>query len=199
MAVAPKSTMLLSPSLACYGKKKQDKRLTEDEVQSVVAEIESNRFTKSWRTNQAHKAYLKDKHNPSDISNKPIKINLKPESVIKPKPAIREIIRSREVLGWSGQTEIEPVVIDEILILPFNIQPSNDDKVFITPFEIEEVKLKPKQQACKATIIKQTPDILMQAPACPRCNSEMVQKKKKKARAKVKYFMAVFNFQNVVV
>ena len=194
MAVAPKSTMSLSPSMASYVTKKQDKILTEDEVQSVVAEIESNRFTKSWRTNQAHKAYLKDKHNPSDISNKPIKINLKPESVIKPKPAIREIIRSREVLGWSGQTEIEPVVIDEILILPFNIQPSNDDKVFITPFEVVNSKSESANTASKAAMIKQIPDISEQVPACPRCNSKMVQRVAKNGARQGQMFYGCVQF-----
>ena len=98
------------------------------------------------------------------------------------------------MLGWSGQTEIEPVVIDEILILPFNIQPSNDDKVFITPFEIEEVKLKPKQQACKATIIKQVPDISEQALACPNCHSEMVQRVAKKGARQGQVFYGCVQF-----
>ena len=98
------------------------------------------------------------------------------------------------MLGWSGQTEIEPVVIDEILILPFNIQPSNDDKVFITPFEIEEVKLKPKQQTCKATIIKQVPDISEQALACPNCHSEMVQRVAKKGARQGQVFYGCVQF-----
>ena len=43
---------VLTSGMVSYVKKKQDKLLTEDEVTSIVEQIESNRFTKSWRTNR---------------------------------------------------------------------------------------------------------------------------------------------------
>ena len=187
---------VLTSGMVSYIKRKQDEILSEDEVQSIVAQIENNRFSKSWRTNQAHKAYLKDKHNQAD---KAVKTKSKTEPTIKAEPTIREITKSREVLRWSGQTEVEPVAIDETIISSISIrsineQPSNDDKIFITPFEIEEVKLKPKQQACEATIIKQIPDILVQAPACPRCNSEMVLRVAKKGARQGQIFYGCVQF-----
>ncbi|MEJ6069850.1 NERD domain-containing protein, partial [Psychrobacter sp. 16-Bac2893] len=61
---------VLTSGMVSYIKRKQDEILTEDEVTSIVAQIESNRFSKSVRTNREHKAYLKDKHsNPSKSSS----------------------------------------------------------------------------------------------------------------------------------
>ncbi|MEJ6069851.1 NERD domain-containing protein, partial [Psychrobacter sp. 16-Bac2893] len=61
---------VLTSGMVSYIKRKQDEILSEDEVQFIVAQIESNRFSKSWRTNQAHKAYLKNRHsNPSKSSS----------------------------------------------------------------------------------------------------------------------------------
>ncbi|WP_244952011.1 nuclease-related domain-containing protein [Psychrobacter okhotskensis] len=93
---------VLTSGMVSYVKKKQDKLLTEDEVTSIVEQIESNRFSKSWRTNRQHKAYLKDKHsNPSKNTDNP-----PPESTVK-ETVRRPILKSREVQRWSGQTEIE--------------------------------------------------------------------------------------------
>ncbi len=188
---------VLTSGMVSYIKRKQDEILSEDEVQSIVTQIENNRFSKSWRTNQAHKAYLKDKHNLSNVSNEPIKTNRKPESVIKPKPVIREIIKSREVHHWSGQTEIETVVIDEAIISSIGIrsingQLSNDDKVFITPFEVEEIAY--KHRVLETTVIKKIPDILVQAPACPNCHSKMVQRVAKKGTRQGQVFYGCLQF-----
>ena len=64
---------VLTSGMASYVKKKQDKLLSEDEVKAIVEQIESNRFSKSWKTNRQHKAYLKDKHSQSNkqASDKP--------------------------------------------------------------------------------------------------------------------------------
>ena len=97
---------VLTSGMVSYIKKKQDKILNEEEVKSIVEQIESNRFSKSWRTNRQHKAYLKDKHSHSNIpSNQKSESN----SQIKPAPILesttlkpKEAIKSREVLRWSG-------------------------------------------------------------------------------------------------
>ena len=43
---------VLTSGMASYVKKKQDKLLSEDEVKAIVEQIESNRFSKSWKTNR---------------------------------------------------------------------------------------------------------------------------------------------------
>ena len=183
---------VLTSGMASYIKTKQDEILSEDEVQSIVAQIENNRFSKSWRTNQAHKAYLKDKHNQAD---KAVKTKSKTESVIKAESIIREITKSREVLRWSGQTEIEPInesIISSISIRSIDGQLSNDDKVFITPFEVEEITH--KHRIFETTVIKQIPDTLLQAPACPRCNSKMVQRVAKNGARQGQMFYGCVQF-----
>ena len=187
---------VLTSGMVSYIKRKQDEILSEDEVQSIVAQIESNRFSKSWRTNQAHKAYLKDKHNPSDKS---VKTKFKTEPAIKAEPTIREIVKSREVMRWSGQTEIEPVVIDETIISSISIrsingQLSNDDKVFITPFEVVDSKSESANIASKAAMINQILDISEQALACPNCHSEMVQRVAKKSACQGQIFYGCVKF-----
>ena len=75
---------VLTGGMVSYVKSKQNKILSEDEVKSIVEQINSNKFDKSWKTNREHRAYLKDKH--ANIS----------------KPA-----KTREVQQWSGQTQID--------------------------------------------------------------------------------------------
>ena len=187
---------VLTSGMASYVKKKQDEILTEDEVNSIVAEIESNRFSKSWRTNQAHKAYLKDRHNLFDQS---ITTNPKPEPIIKSKPLIRDIIKSREVRRWSGQTEVEAVVIDETIILPIikksvSELPNSDNNVFITPFELLESECESKNKAHEAAFIEQISDNLVQVPNCPKCHGEMVERVAKKGARQGQVFYGCVQF-----
>ncbi|WP_288998501.1 NERD domain-containing protein [uncultured Psychrobacter sp.] len=162
---------VLTTGMVSYVKKKQDKILTEDEVTSIVEQIESNKFSKSWRTNRQHKAYLKDKHsNPSKNTENPT-----PESIIK-ETVDRTILKSRKVHRWSGQTEIDSseLPIDSLntqqIIKPHDMA----DKVFLTPFEIVESEPKVNEPA----ILKVTDHDanIDQAPTCPRCNGEMVKR-----------------------
>ncbi|MCG3882843.1 NERD domain-containing protein [Psychrobacter sp. Ps3] len=162
---------VLTSGMVSYVKKKQYKILTEDEVKSIVEQIESNRFSKSWRTNRQHKAYLKDKHsNGSKNTDNPT-----PESIIK-ETVDRTILKSREVHRWSGQTEVESTAlpIDSLntqqIIKPHDMA----DKVFLTPFEIIEYE----PQVEEPEILKATEDNanLIQTPACPKCNGEMVKR-----------------------
>ncbi|AMT97650.1 MULTISPECIES: nuclease-related domain-containing protein [Psychrobacter] len=162
---------VLTSGMVSYVKRKQDKLLTEDEVTSIVEQIESNRFSKSWRTNRQHKAYLKDKHsNPSKNTDNPT-----PEPTVK-ETVKRPILKSREVQRWSGQTEIESndLTID-VLNIQQTISPYDmTNKVFLTPFEIVESE----PQVKEPEILKAVEDAanLVQTPTCPRCNGEMIKR-----------------------
>ena len=123
---------VLTGGMVSYVKKKQDEILTEDEVKSIVEQINSNRFSKSWRTNREHKAYLKDKHsNPSKNTNKQPSGNATDKPISEPivkESAKRVTLKSREVLRWSGQTEIES---SELLIDSLNTQQTNTPYVIM--------------------------------------------------------------------
>ena len=174
---------VLTSGMASYIKKKQDKILTDDEVRAIVAQIESNRFSKSWRTNQAHKAYLKDKHNQAD---KAVKTKSKAEFIIKHEPAIRKIVKSREVLRWSGQTEVEEANLQTVH--PTSTQLNSDDSVYITPFSILDLQpdtndanrneFKNNQYVVTANINE--PVISVAIPTCPKCTGEMIKRVAKK-------------------
>lgn len=162
---------VLTSGMVSYVKKKQDKLLTEDEVSSIVEQINSNRFSKSWRTNRQHKAYLKDKHsNPSKNTENPTL-----EPIVK-ETVRRTPLKSREVHGWSGQTEVESTAlpIDSLntqqIIKPHDMA----NKLFMTPFEIVESEPQVEEpEILKATDHDANID---QAPTCPRCNGEMVKR-----------------------
>ncbi|MFK3917920.1 NERD domain-containing protein [Psychrobacter sp. NPDC078501] len=188
---------VLTSGIVSYVKKKQDKLLTEDEVISIVEQINSNRFSKSWRTNREHKAYLKDKHsNPSQNTNKQPSGNATdkpiantankptPEPIVK-ETAKRAILKSREVHRWSGQTEIEYTTLpidsmDTQQAVTQHTITSHDiaDKVFLTPFEVMEPELAASSSATDE-VIDHTAD-LIQTPTCPRCNGEMIKRVAKK-------------------
>ncbi|QOD12176.1 NERD domain-containing protein [Psychrobacter sp. 28M-43] len=184
---------VLTGGMVSYVKKKKDEILTEDEVKSIVEQINSNRFSKSWRTNREHKAYLKDKHSQSNkqpsgnATDKPIaKVATKaaPEPIVK-ETAKRAILKSREVPRWSGQTEIEssdlPIdSMDTQHAVTQHTITSHDiaDKVFLTPFEVVEPELAANSSAT-VEVIDHTAD-LIQKPTCPRCNGEMIKRVAKK-------------------
>ena len=185
---------VLTTGMVSYVKKKQDKLLTEDEVASIVEQIESNRFSKSWRTNRQHKAYLKDKHsNPSKNTDNPT-----PEPIVK-ETVKRPILKSREVHQWSGQTEIEaselPVnkLDTQQTITPHTSMSHNmADKVFLTPFEVVESE----SQVGESEILKAADDTanIDQAPTCPRCNGEMVERTAKKGARQGQSFYGCAQF-----
>lgn len=175
---------VLTSGMVSYVKKKQDKLLTEEEVKSIVEQIESNRFSKLWRTNRQHKAYLKDKHSQS---NKPPSDHFNSQSVAKitnrsmPEPIVKETakratLKSREVQRWSGQTEIES---NELLMDSLNTQQTitphdMSDKVFLTPFEI--VKSEPSVEEPVILEVTEHTANLIQTPTCPRCRGEMIKR-----------------------
>ena len=199
---------VLTSGMASYIKKKQDKILTEEEVKSIIEQIESNRFSKSWRTNRQHKAYLKDKHNhsnkapnnhsdpdsdsDSDSISKPAPI---PESTPEPK----EVLKSREVNRGSGQTEIES---SELPINSLNTQQtviphtstSHDmaNKVCLTPFEIVEFE-PPVEEPVLLEVTDHSAD-LIQIPTCPKCSGEMIKRVAKTVARQGQHFYGCRQF-----
>ncbi len=183
---------VLTSGMASYVKKKQDKLLSEDEVKAIVEQIESNRFSKSWKTNRQHKAYLKDKHSPSNkqASDKPnAKSVTKPANQLASKPIVKEspkktTLQSIGVPRWSGQTEIESsdLLNDSLSTQQISTPHNMADKVFVTPFEVLE-----------SAPINQT-TILAQAPNCPKCNSEMVKRVAKKGQQQGQPFFGCSQF-----
>ncbi|MEZ7502055.1 NERD domain-containing protein [Psychrobacter sp. Arc29] len=185
---------VLTSGMVSYVKKKQNKILTEDEVASIVEQINRNRFSKSWRTNREHKAYLKDKHsNPSKNTDNPTL-----EPTVRETPN-RATLESREVHQWSVQTKIDPseLPIDSLntqqTITPHNSM-SHDmaNKVFMTPFEV--VESEPKVN--KPEILKAADNAanLVQIPTCPRCNGEMVERIAKKGARQGQSFYGCAQF-----
>ncbi|WP_201508950.1 NERD domain-containing protein [Psychrobacter alimentarius] len=185
---------VLTSGMVSYVKKKQDKLLTEDEVTSIIEQIESNRFSKSWRTNRQHKAYLKDKHsNPSKNTDNPTSEPTLEETVKRP------ILKSREVQRWSGQTEIESNELpmdrlntQQTITTPTSIFHDMADKIFLTPFEIIE----PEPQVEIATTLEATDNVanLVQIPTCPRCQGEMVERTAKKGARQGQSFYGCTQF-----
>ena len=193
---------VLTGGMVSYVKKKQDEILTEDEVKSIVEQINSNKFSKSWRTNREHKAYLKDKHS---LSNKQPSSNSTDKTIAKTasKPTLEPVIKetakratlkSREVLRWSGQTEIES---SELLTESLNIQQTNtpydmDNKAFLTPFEVMEPELV-TSSSVTVEVIDHTAD-LIQTPTCPRCQGTMIKRVAKKGQHQGKDFFGCSQF-----
>lgn len=189
---------VLTSGMVSYIKKKQDKILNEEEVKSIVEQIESNRFSKSWRTNRQHKAYLKDKHSHSNI---PSNQKSDSHSLIKPSPIPepitckpKEIIKSREVNRWSGQTEVESdnLSIDELNAQQKVTSHNIADKVFITPFEVIE----PKPQVEEPAILETADNTakLVLTPTCPKCSGEMIKRVAKTGARQGQHFYGCCQF-----
>ena len=196
---------VLTSGMVSYVKKKQDTLLTEDEVKAIVEQIKSNKFSKSWRTNRAHKAYLKNKHSPSNKQpshHSDSKIIIKPNSKAEPNSKVttaetiksKEVLKSREVLRWSGQTEVAGD--DAAMVTSINMQSSNEqlinDEVFITPFEVLESKPKLNEPSIIESVYTQVASDNI--PACPRCHSEMIKRTAKKGARQGQTFFGCSQF-----
>ena len=202
---------VLTSGMASYVKKKQDTLLNEDEVKAIVEQIKSNKFSKSWRTNRAHKAYLKDKHSPSNKQpphHSDSKIIIKPNSkaelnskvttaeTIKSREVLknREALKSREVLRWSGQMEVEQ--IDIPIIPPSNREPSaqltSKDSVYLTPFDVFESEPKLNEPFT----IEQVDALIVSSdmPICPKCHSKMIERVAKKGARQGQTFYGCSQF-----
>ncbi len=198
---------VLKGGIVTYIKSKQDEILTEEDVELIVEQIQNNRFAKSWRTNRAHKEYLKNKHSieklsPSKSNTPEVNKDKKPLDVIvdskihiplKSKPILREKIKSREVHQWSGQVEQ-----DDASTMPF----TSKNAVFMTPFEVTEFQpnhsegSKPEVNSNQTAIAEpmSKPVISETIPACPKCNSEMVERIAKKGQRQGQSFFGCSQF-----
>lgn len=196
---------VLTSGMASYVKKKQDILLTEAEVKSIVEQIQSSRFDKSWKTNRQHKAYLRDKHstsNPKTDSSKMSDSSSITESAkaceekqlkVKPpsKPKARETLKSREVPQWSGQVEQ-----DDTSRMPF----TSENAIFMTPFIISEGKNESstKTELPVTTVMSsnkiEEPRISTQVMTCPRCQSEMIKRVAKKGAREGQTFYGCSQF-----
>lgn len=177
---------VLTSGMASYVKKKQEVILTEDEVRSIVEQIENNRFSKSWRTNRAHKAYLKDKHssNSKNSTSKPLsalqskdEVEVSHRQKVSTKPNKTDTLQSREVAGWSGQT----VKADEPFIVPTAIE---EEVFYITPFELPvseaQIDTKTEINTVVATKTIENTVVTDSVVICPKCQSEMIKRVAKK-------------------
>ena len=197
---------VLKGGIVTYIKSKQDEMLTEAEVLAIVAQIESKRFTKSWRTNREHKAYLKDKHgianakSSESIGTKIIEDNKVADVTVdnkistqsKSKPVVRERLKSREVQQWSGQAER-----DDLLSIPF----TSKNAVFLTPFEVtayelNEVKAGNVAVKIETIDLKQSDSIINNTavPNCPKCKSTMIERVAKKGARQGQTFYGCSQF-----
>lgn len=189
---------VLKGGVISYIKKKQDNLLSEMEVKSIVQQIESNRFDKSWRTNRAHKAYLKDKH--ADAGTQPNTSlrhgvnnglsdsdsiqNNDTEPKVKSKGVVKEYDR------WSGQVE----QADSPFISSYRTPPHSNNNTFITPFPIvdgipevnDSIGIKNNNIENNVPVnSEQISELVslagsMTNPTCPKCHGEMVERIAKK-------------------
>ncbi|GAA0310975.1 NERD domain-containing protein [Psychrobacter aestuarii] len=147
---------VLDSGIISYIKQKQDVLLTPDEVHAIVEQIHSQRFSKSWRTNQQHKTYLKEKH---AEPNKPAN-----QSQVEEKDSAREVVKERPKVHvyerWSGQTEVET---------PAQETPANQNTVIKEVLSQETLK--------EETVNEDKPSQeKLSAPICPKCQGAMVKR-----------------------
>ncbi|MGP4713425.1 MULTISPECIES: NERD domain-containing protein [unclassified Psychrobacter] len=181
---------VLTSGMASYVKKKQDKILSEEEVKSIVEQIETNRFNKSWRTNRQHKAYLKNKHSTSKKNNSNTTKESERQLDVKSssKLTAKKTLKSSEVHQWSGQVEQ-----DDPSRMPF----TSENAVFMTPFEVVDDKsesLRAFEQPIAILEDIKKPTILAQTMTCPKCNSEMLKRVAKKGARQGQVFYGCSQF-----
>ena len=177
----PKNVM--KSGMVRYIKNKQSPLFSEADVQSMVEQIESNRFAKSWRTNREHKAYLQNKHGNHALKKETVKALsaspiVKKISQPKPIPKSKPDIKTTEVERWSGQTLVETIE-------QRSVEPNCPEDFYITPFPIAASKLDSHKAAghnvdsnedSAADITKSIPQSATAnvMPTCPKCHGDMV-------------------------
>lgn len=204
----PKNVM--KRGMVTYIKAKQHILLTESDVQSIIEQIESNRFAKSRRTNRQHKAYLQNKHGNQALKNEPVKAlgappitkqtsQSKPIPQSKIIPQSKPAIKTIEVQRWSGQTLVETA--EQSLV-----QSSYKDDFYITPFAVtdfepyshkfdahevgsnESIKVSALTETVHCSTIANT------IPTCPKCYGEMVERMAKKGARQGQKFYGCLQF-----
>lgn len=130
---------VLTSGMVSYIKNKQDEILSEAQVQAIVGQIEAGRFTKSWRTNAQHKAYVKNK-----VAGKTLKDKVPTET-------------SKNIVRASNNSAAKPPVF----ITPFAINdsdnkvtPDEDDKKFASQPEENQVASQPACPKCGSDMIR---------------------------------------------
>lgn len=197
---------VLKGGVISYIKKKQETLLTEADVQSIIEQIESNRFAKSWRTNRQHKAYLQNKHGNQALKNERIKALSAPpiakqtsQSIPKSKPAIKTTEGER----WSGQTlvetieqrSVEPNCPEDFYITPFAVNASASDKHKVDNTEADSQKF--DSNKCRAADIPNSvpPSTTAKVlPICPKCHGNMVERVAKKGARQGQMFYGCLQF-----
>ena len=191
---------VLTSGMVSYVKKKQDKLLTDEEVKAIVVQIESNRFSKSWHTNRAHKAYLKNKHS---NASKTKKIMPNASSTAQANSQADAPIRNevKEYARWSGQTQVEQSDFNAATVPSINVPPStellnnNVKEVFITPFKIAEFEPQTQQSSItKQPVTPVSNEVIPTCPKCPKCSGEMVQRIAKKGAHQGQHFFGCAQF-----
>ena len=190
---------VLTSGMVSYVKKKQDKILTDEEVKGIVEQIESNRYSKSWRTNRAHKAYLKEKHSDASKTKKVVP-NTSSTEQSNPQADIPTTTEVKEYARWSGQTQVEQSDFNAAIVAFTNVQPStavlnnknNAKEAFITPFEIVESE----SQTHQSLLIQQPviPVSNEDIPTCSKCHGEMIQRVAKKGARQGQIFYGCTQF-----
>lgn len=189
---------VMKSGMVSYIKRKQDKILTEADVQSIVEQIESNRFAKSWRTNRQHKAYLKNKH--GNAGNQPKNaaakgLNANPNAGLNTIPKVQAVVKPKEIHQWSGQVEQDKSPMDNFTNDDFTNDNFMDNTVFITPFALAE--LEPINNDTLVTEPVNHPIISNAStgiPACPKCNGEMIERVAKKGARQGQVFFGCAQF-----
>lgn len=185
----PKNVM--KSGMVTYIKNKQNILLTAAEVQSIVEQIESNRFAKSWRTNRQHKAYLNNKHGNHPLKNTPENdSHAKPTAGSNVKLKVQVTTKTQAVNRWSSQVEQDNTPLVSVNNNSF------DNAVFITPFAFAEVE--PDNNKTLVTELLDNPIICTgipsDIPTCPRCHGEMVERVAKKGARQGQTFYGCIQF-----
>lgn len=189
---------VLTSGMVSYVLKKQDKRFSEDDVKSIIEQIKNNRFDKSWKTNRQHKAYLKNKHsdkrapshNDSNVKTAQTAMTSKTSKTnAEPATMPREVLKSREVHRWSGQTQVAaPDVLTD--------HADDNDLGFITPFAVNDTTATASidtEQSMRSED-EAKPTVAEQAPLCPTCRSEMIQRVAKRGARQGQTFYGCSQF-----
>lgn len=178
---------VLTGGMIAYIKSKQDKILTEEQVATIVEQIEKGRFAKSWRTNANHKAYLKEKHSMPPTVNKP-------QSTAK-KPTVNAVPN----MFRADKEEV-------VYLTPFDIDPTVDVEIAnsaTTAAALATVtNTYPLADASpQTTVITQPMTELVSSQTCAKCGKDMVKRAAQKGARQGQAFWGCSGFpkcRNVV-
>lgn len=184
---------VLTGGMINYIKSKQDKILTEEQVATIVEQIEKGRFTKSWRTNAKHKAYLKEKHNLPSTVNKPQVTAKKPTF----KAAPSDLRVDKEEVVYLTPFDIEPIVDVEIA----NSATTATATTTVTTVTTVTNAFSATDTMPQASEITQPMTELVSSQTCAKCGKDMVKRVAQKGARQGQAFWGCSGFpkcRNVV-